>query len=48
MESMEVSHYDSKDTTAVPAVVSLLACGGTDISTDLKKLSFDYDHHLHG
>lgn len=45
MKSIEVSHYDSKDTTAVPAVVFLLACGAADISTDLKKLAFDYDHH---
>lgn len=48
MKSIEVSPYDSKDTTAVPAAVFLLACGVTDISADLKKLAFDYDHHLHG
>lgn len=48
MKIIEIPHCDSKDTTAVPVVVSLLACGATDTSTDLRTFAFDCDHHLHG
>lgn len=48
MKIIEVSHCDSKDTTAVPAVVALLACGAVDTSLDLRVFTFDCDHHLHG
>lgn len=41
-------HCDSKDTTAVPAVASLLACGAINVSADLRTFAFDCDHHLHG
>lgn len=49
MKIIEVSHCDSKETTAVPAVVSLPECGAIGASTDLKTFaSDDGDHHLHG
>lgn len=46
MKIIEVSHCDSKKTTAAPVVLSLLACGVTDASTGLKKFPFDCKHHL--
>lgn len=41
-------HCDSKDKTAAPAVASLLACGATNVSADLRTFAFDGDYHRHG